>query len=203
MPTLARTAAFLAAVFGASASVADVPRTQPDQSLQQLARELEPFKDVNYALQQGYVRGSPCEQHPTLGAMGHHYVNPRLLGITSQPGQRVNGNGTYIGTNPPPILLYIPDSNGGLRLAGIELLVFAEAWHQKHKQPPKFRGREFEYMADDPATSRDEAHNFAPHYDLHIWLFDHNPSGLYAQWNPALSCSTAGTFHVREVPHQH
>lgn len=190
--------------FLATTAIAEVPRTQPDQALQQLARQLEPFRNVNYALSKGYRPGNPhCESSPA-GAMGVHYVRGDLLGLPPGPpvqGQRVNGTGTYTGTNPPAILLYFDDASvaGGKRLAGIELLVFAEAWHAANKQPPKYRGREYNYMADDPTTTRDEAHNFAPHYDLHIWLFDHNPSGLYAQWNPALSCSTAGQFHTRKV----
>jgi hypothetical protein len=127
--------------------------------------------------------------------MGHHYVNRRLLGITEMVGGRVNGNGTYTGVNPPGILLYVPDGHGGLKLAGIELLVFAEAWHAENQHPPMYRGREYNYMADNPATPQDEAHGFMPHYDLHIWLFENNPSGLYAQWNPALSCDNLGIVH--------
>lgn len=179
----------LTSILIASASHAQVPRTQPDQALQELARQLEPFKDVAYAESQGYVRTSGCETHPTLGAMGYHYSKASLLGITGLVDGRVNGNGTYTGTNPPAVLLYVPDGHGGVKLAGIELLVFAEAWHEKNQHPPMYRGREYNYMADNPATPQDEAHNFMPHYDLHIWLFEHNPSGLYAQWNPALSCS--------------
>ena len=193
--------AFSAALF-ATTSIAEVPRTQPDQALQQLARQLEPFKSVAYAESQGYRRASGCETHPTnpaLGAMGHHYVNPILLGLTAPVGGRVNGTGTYTGVNPPPILLYAPDGHGGLKLVGIELLVFAAAWDAENKQPPKYRGREYNYMANNPATPGDEAHGFMPHYDLHIWLFEHNPSGLYAQWNPALGCSTGGHFAIRTV----
>lgn len=171
-------------------AIAEVPRTQPDQALQELARQLEPFKDVSYALSQGYVPSPSCESHPSLGAMGYHYSKPSLLGITGVVNGRVNGNGTYTGVNPPAVLLYAPDGHGGLKLAGIEMLVFAEAWHAENKQPPKYRGREYNYMADDPSTpNQDEAHGFMPHYDLHVWLFENNPSGLYAQWNPALSCS--------------
>jgi len=199
MTKLSIAAGLLVAASAATGAVADVPRTQPDQSLQQLARELEPFRNVAYAQSQGYRQGSGCETHPTLGAMGYHYVNPQLLGLTAPVNGRVNGTGTYTGTNPPAILLYVPDGHGGLKLAGIELLVFAAAWNAEHKQPPQFRGRDFNYMADDPATPQDEAHGFMPHYDLHIWLYENNPSGLYAQWNPALSCSTAGEFHIREV----
>ncbi|HUG65708.1 MAG TPA: hypothetical protein VMK83_10860 [Gaiellaceae bacterium] len=34
-------------------------------------------------------------------------------------------------------------------------------------------------------------HNpFMPvHYDLHVWVAEHNPSGVFALFNPALSCS--------------
>ena len=26
------------------------------------------------------------------------------------------------------------------------------------------------------------------HWDLHVWVWANNPSGTFAQWNPALSC---------------
>ena len=26
------------------------------------------------------------------------------------------------------------------------------------------------------------------HWDLHVWVWANNPSGMFAQWNPALSC---------------
>ena len=26
------------------------------------------------------------------------------------------------------------------------------------------------------------------HYDLHVWLYRHNPAGLFAMWNPRVSC---------------
>ena len=96
-----RACALATALIASTTAVADVPRTQPDQALQQLARELEPFKDVSYALANGYVRGSACETHPTLGAMGYHYVSPRLLGLTAPVNGRVNGTGTYTGDSPP------------------------------------------------------------------------------------------------------
>lgn len=172
----------------ASPAFADVPRTQPDQALQQLARELEPYKDVAYAISQGYVQRSGCETHPLLGTMGHHYVRPDLLGFTPPVGGRVNGTGTYTDANPPAILLYVPDENDELQLVAIEMLVFRAAWDAENAHPPMYRGREYNLMVDNPDTLHDEAHGFMPHYDLHIWLFAHNPSGLYAQWNPAIRC---------------
>lgn len=194
MPKLISIFAVSSALF-TSTVAAEVPRTQPDQALQQLQSQLGLFRDVNYATDNGYIRASACESHPTLGAMGHHYVRPDLLGLTAPVNGRVNGTGTYTQADPPAILLYVPDGHGGLKLAGIEMLVFAEAWDAANNHPPMYRGRKFEYMADDPNTLRDEAHGFMPHYDLHIWLFEHNPSGLYAQWNPSLSCAGAGENH--------
>jgi len=26
------------------------------------------------------------------------------------------------------------------------------------------------------------------HYDLHVWLYRHNPAGLSAMWNPRVDC---------------
>ena len=92
----------LSSAFVASAASADVPRTQPDQALQQLARQLEPYKSVSYARSQGYIQASACESHPTLGAMGHHYVNPRLLGLTAPVNGRVNGTERTRASNRQP-----------------------------------------------------------------------------------------------------
>jgi hypothetical protein len=46
-------------------------------------------------------------------------------------------------------------------------------------------------MADDPATPTDEAHGFEPHYELHVWTHRDNPSGMFAEWNPNVTCPTA------------
>jgi hypothetical protein len=29
------------------------------------------------------------------------------------------------------------------------------------------------------------------HYDLHVWLYKHNPAGTFAMWNPRVSCPDA------------
>jgi hypothetical protein len=44
-------------------------------------------------------------------------------------------------------------------------------------------------MVDNPATPDvDEAHGFMPHYELHMWLYRDNPNGLFAPFNPDVSC---------------
>jgi hypothetical protein len=47
----------------------------------------------------------------------------------------------------------------------------------------------FDAMADDTATVLDEAHNFAPHFDRHVWLYRDNPRGVFVALNPAVSCA--------------
>lgn len=185
----------ISAALIASTASAGVPPTQPDQALQRLEGLLEYYKSVSNATSNGYTPTNECVRHPSLGAMGYHYVNRELLGLTAPVNGKVNGTSTYIGVEPPAILLYAPDGHGGRKLAGIEILVFAAAWDAENQHPPMYRGRTFKYMADDPTTLRDEAHGFMPHYDLHIWLFEHNSSGLYAEWNPAITCPPANVAH--------
>ena len=45
-------------------------------------------------------------------------------------------------------------------------------------------------MKDDPTTAIDEAHMFEPHYDRHVWLYRDNPNGMFAQFNPKVSCGS-------------
>ena len=35
----------------------------------------------------------------------------------------------------------------------------------------------------------DEAHNFMPHYDRHVWVHRDNPNGVFAPFNPAVTCA--------------
>jgi len=158
----------------------------------------ERFRDVKVALAEGYIAdpmnvcdtadmmGRPKE----LGAMGIHYFRPDLLGISAPPSPRVDGNGTHTDFLKPGILIYEPQADGSLELVAVENLVFAKAWHEAGNQrPPSFHGVEYDTMSDDPATAIDEAHMFEPHYDRHVWLYRENPNGVFAQFNPTVSCA--------------
>jgi hypothetical protein len=162
----------------------------------------ERFRDVNVALAEGYMPEptNTCETATNmgapaaLGAMGIHYVRPDLLGITAPPNPRVNGNGTHTDFTRPGILIYEPQADGSLQLVAIENLVFAAAWHAAgNAERPSVHGRPWDRMADDPATPIDEAHGFEPHYDQHIWLYRDNPNGIYAPYNPNVSCAHGRT----------
>jgi len=190
-------AAVLAAVMGICAPAARGHAMTEEPSLDEVRAATERFKDVNVALAEGYIR-DPSNMCDTagmmgrpghLGAMGIHYFRPDLLGITAPPNPRVTGSGTHTDFRQPAILIYEPQPNGSLQLVAVENLVFDAAWQAAGKGAfPTFQGAAFNAMADDPATKADEAHNFEPHHDLHVWLYRDNPSGMFAQYNPAVSC---------------
>lgn len=180
--------------------------TEP--TLEEIRTATARFRDVKVALAEGYIPdpGNRCETAPmmgmpaSLGAMGIHYFRPDLLGITGPPNPRVGGTGTHTDFRRPAVLIYEPQRDGSLQLVAVENLVFAGAWEAAgHTQPPLYQGVAYDKMADDPATPLDEAHMFEPHYDRHIWIFRDNPNGVFAQYNPAVTCD----HHKQASAHTH
>jgi hypothetical protein len=174
------------------------PAAAADPDLQAVLKATERFKDVKVALAEGFIRDpfDLCEtaemmgRPKTLGAMGVHYFRPDLLGVTAPPNPRVTGSGIHTDFMTPAILIYEPQADGSLSLVAVENLVFAEAWKAAgHTEPPAFQGVAYNFMSDDPATATDEAHQFAPHYDRHVWIYRDNPNGVFAPFNPNVSCA--------------
>jgi hypothetical protein len=168
-----------------------------EPTLEQVRAATERFQDVKVALAEGYVRDpmNICDtadmmgRPASLGAMGIHYFRPDLLGIKGPPNPRVNGDGTHTDFRKPAILIYEPQADGSLKLVAVENLVFQKSWHAAgNKKPPSFQGVQYDTMQDDPATKVDEAHMFEPHYDRHVWLYRDNPNGVFAPFNPKVSC---------------
>jgi hypothetical protein len=188
-------AAASASSFVMAIPLAAQPTAEP--SLERVRAATERFRDVKVAVAEGYIRdpmnicdtadmmGRPAK----LGAMGIHYFRPDLLGVTAPPSPRVDGTGTHTDFLKPGILIYEPQPDGSLQLVAIENLVFQKSWHAAgNAKPPSFHGVEYDNMKDDPATKIDEAHMFEPHYDRHVWLYRRNPNGMFAQFNPDVSC---------------
>jgi hypothetical protein len=173
----------------------------------------ERFRDVKVALTEGYVpdpsgmchtaemEGRPAEE----GGMGIHYFRPDLLGITGPPNPRVSGTGTHTDFRRPAVLIYEPQADGSLELVAVENLVFIDAWERAgNRQPPSFHGILYDRMEDDPATEADEAHGFESHYDRHVWIYRDNSDGIFAPFNPNVSCKHHGhTAHGNDDAHRH
>jgi hypothetical protein len=201
----------LSFVVGSVACTAPASPGVGEPTLAEVRMLTERFQDVRVALAEGYLRdpfdlcdtaemmGRPAAQ----GAMGVHYFRPDLLGITKPPSPRVNGDGTHTDFRKPSILIYEPQANGAMELVAVENLVFAHAWRAKgHGERPSFHGVPYDSMIDDPTTPTDEAHVFEPHFDRHVWIYRDNPSGVFAPFNPAVTCAHhKGTLtHHRAQP---
>lgn len=189
---------FIAAAAALSISASGPAASTAEPDLAAVRAAAERFRDVRVALAEGYVPapGSACETAEMMGrpasegAMGIHYFRPDLLGIDAPPNPRVAGSGTHTDFRRPAILIYEPQADGSLELVAVENLVFESAWLAAgHTAPPSFHGVAYDHMIDDPSTSADEAHMFEPHWDRHVWLFRDNPNGIFAQFNPNVSCA--------------
>lgn len=183
------------AVAVALALAGSAPALAADHEVAAMREASAKYQDVAAALADGFVpdeggcisaamEGLP----PELGAMGVHYLNLERLQVTAT-SPRVAADGLNTDFLAPSILLYEPQADGSLVLAGVENLVFVKAWEAAgNTAPPALGDMPWMLMADDPATSGDEAHGFEPHYDLHVWTGRENPAGTFASFNAAVTC---------------
>ncbi len=131
------------------------------------------FHSVQQALAAGYVIDSPCVFDPGgAGGMGVHFMNHALA------------NDPAIDPRRPEILVYAPGPAGVLRLVALEY--FRRAADQvppiDQSDKPMIFGHEFDGVM--PA----HAPHHGWHYDLHLWVWQPNPSGLFFPFNPWVSC---------------
>lgn len=162
-PSSTVSAAAPAALVGASATL--------NAELAELRRLTAPYHNVDKAVAAGYTIEARCVSNPTLGAMGYHAVNSVLR------------NDAEIALLKPDVLLYEKRPNGEFRLTGVEYFVLKSTWDAANggatAAPPTLFG------ADVPLSDHPP---FGKHYELHVWIFQHNPSGIFASWNPTVSC---------------
>ena len=151
-----------------------------ERQFEQLKKATAPYRRVSQALADGYqafaippsVGGTPttglglvgdptCFDDPA-GGMGVHYVK---------------GIDGVVDVTHPEALVYEVGEHGHLRLVAVEYIVpdsFVDP-----ANPPKLFGQEFHH------------HEFLPVYVLHAWVWKHNPSGMFADWNPRVGqCPT-------------
>jgi len=140
------------------------------------------YHNNDAALADGYglftdAQGIACIDQPGAGGMGIHYANADLVfGDESK---------AVVKAATPEALVYEPTRNGRLRLVAAEYIVLQDAWDAIHSSPPSLFGQEFGPM---PSPNR---YGLDPFYELHAWLWKHNPSGMFKDWNPRVSCAAA------------
>jgi len=139
------------------------------RALAQLRRDLAPYADVDRALADGFVPVSECTESPA-GGMGVHYLHPARAMAP-------------VDASSPAILLYSPTRDGGLELIGAEWFqADADQDLATDTDRPSLWGRPFA----GPMAGHEPG--MPVHYDLHVWLFDSNPAGVFAEWNTTVSC---------------
>jgi hypothetical protein len=69
------------------------------------------------------------------------------------------------------------DGRGRQGTAGLEYVIPRDAWTSE--EPPVLMGQELQLNAFDL-------------WALHVWIWKENPSGIFASWNPDVSCANAG-----------
>lgn len=133
------------------------------QAVAQVRRATSRFHDLATAQAAGYTNQYPagCAQSPD-GAQGFHYLNPALVDAT-------------VDLLRPELVMYEPGPDGTLHLVGVDYVVPLTA----SATPPTLLGVPF--MRNEPLGV----------WALHIWAWRPNPSGMFAAWNPKVSCAYA------------
>lgn len=148
------------------------------------------YHDIDAAMADGYtvwspnpfVAGATCPS-TAEGNMGYHLVNVALRGGAGNPAA---GDAT-ITPLQPEMLLYEKRADGKMHLVGVEYIVFQAAWERVHGA-----GAPAPTVFGQPLLPG--SHSFVtggpsiPHYELHVWIWSHNPLGMFYPWNPSVSC---------------
>jgi hypothetical protein len=142
------------------------------KELAQVRQATAKYQDVSVALAEGFIRTPNCIESPD-GGMGIHFINPARL---MDPAENIL---------EPEILLYI-ETSGGMKLLGVEYFYGIGAPDTPIPNPappaPILFGRPF----DGPMEQHEPGQ--PPHYDLHVWVWQANPSGMFAMFNPNVRC---------------
>ncbi len=129
------------------------------------------FRDVDTAIAAGYVPTDSCAELPGVGTMGYHFVNPDLAGDAK------------VDPTSPEILIYNKTGNGRYRLDAVEYFVAdADQDLTTDADRPTLMGHPF----DGPMEGHEPG--MPIHYDLHAWVYRHNPAGELSAWNPTINC---------------
>jgi hypothetical protein len=142
------------------------------------------FWDVNVAMSQGWVPATPCVSGPNEGAMGVHFLKPPKTKYDVDPV----ADGILDGANPEA-LIYEPVGNGYLRLVGVEFIQLAGDWTTRHPEGgvPTVEGHLMNYVSEP------NRYGLPAFFELHVWAFEENPRGSFADWNTHVKCDRQPT----------
>jgi hypothetical protein len=182
----AATAALVAATFASGASSAAAHERDHEHGSRQghhhakglaaARKATASYRDIANAKAAGFgelrdAAGIACIDNPA-GGMGVHYVN----------GARIDD---VLDPRLPEVLVYEPRANGSMRLVALEYVIFASAW--TGDRSPRLFGQSFEYMPGQDEANPNR-YGLPAFWELHAWVWKHNPNGLFDDWNPRVTC---------------
>ena len=148
---------------------AQIQQSDYARQLAQIKAATAPFHNIANARAAGYVDdGFGCIQDPDLGGMGWHLIRDDLH---ADPA---------IDPTQPELLVYMPQKNGQMKLVAVEYEVYQADWIATgNPELPSILGKSMIpliYPGLDPV------------YELHVWLWEKNPAGMFEDFNPAIAC---------------
>lgn len=148
------------------------PYRPPTTLVEKVKRATARYRDLKVALYEHWTPATPCVSGPSTGAMGVHFVLPERLGDAA------------VYADAPEALIYEPQPNGSMRLVGVEFILFAANWATAHPEggAPKLEGHLMNYVG---APNR---YGLDAFYELHVWAWEDNPEGSFADWNTNVTC---------------
>ena len=163
--------AFLAVVAALGTAVASANSADEGRNLTDVRASTAPLANLDVAMAAGYGKVKGCAQNPGVGAMGQHYVKGDLVGDPALDPLR------------PEALVFEPRGDGSYRLVAVEYLVLKADWEKVHGATvPRLYDKSFSLVTSP------NAYDLPDFYELHLWLWKTNPDGLFADWNPRVSC---------------
>jgi hypothetical protein len=151
-------------------------RVKPSPLVDKVRTATKRYWNIEVAIKEGWVPATPCVSGPNSGAMGIHYVLPERVGDA------------VLSADVPEALIYEPQTNGRLRLVGVEFIVIAETWNAAHPdQQPALDGHLLNLVGEP------NRYRLPAFYELHVWAWERNPDGNFADWNPLVSCDMQPT----------
>jgi hypothetical protein len=126
------------------------------------------YQDINAAYADGYVNFYKCTEQPGVGTMGQHLVKPALVGDPA------------VDPLQPEALIYEPTRAGGWKLVAVEYVTFNTSSQQ--------------FVLGQPMILVGAGNRFGlpQFYERHAWIWQGNPLGTFADWNPDVTCLGTG-----------
>jgi hypothetical protein len=147
------------------------PQKNPQTLIETVRHATARFRDVNVAIGEGWAPATPCVSGPDAGAMGVHFAQAaRKADGTVQPDQ-------------PQFLIYEPMADGSMRLVGVEFFVLVSDWENKNGAVPAVLDGNLMNLITSP-----NRYGLPPFYEMHVWAWEDNPKGTFADWNTRVSC---------------